>query len=56
MKVIIELNDFVSIESVEGSDSIIKIIFKDANTGHANDMNILLIDDLKLALRKITAK
>lgn len=49
MKVIIELNSLCSIESIEGSDSEVKINVSDYTV-------VVEIEDLKSALRKITAK
>ena len=52
MKVIIALNDDVSVESIEGCDNEINISIG----GKACSYAIVNIDDLKLALRKLTAK
>jgi len=54
MKVIIELNDTVSIESYNNKE--IKIIIKNTEYRDARTSNICNIDDLRLALRKLTAK
>jgi len=54
MKVIIELNKDISIENIEGSDNEIKINLN--IIGKACSYAIVNIDELKAALRKMTAK
>jgi hypothetical protein len=55
MKVIIEMNEYVSIESVADSPNEVKIIFKNVD-GQSYVYDVVGIEDLKLALRKMTAK
>lgn len=54
MKVIIELNKDISIESIKEVDNEIKININ--IIGKACSYALVNIDDLRLALRKLTAK
>ena len=54
MKVIIELNKDITIESIENSDNEVKINLFIA--GKTCSYAIVNIDDLRLALRKLTGK
>lgn len=54
MKVIIELNKDCSIETIPQNDNEVKIIIHDDEDNPA--YAIVNIDELKLALRKMTAK
>ncbi len=53
MKVIIELNEYVSIENVHMCENEVQINFKN---NAENVWAIVNIDELKAALRKMTAK
>lgn len=49
MKVIIELSENVRIENVASDDDLVRIVVRDHH-------DIVKIDELKIALRKLTAK
>ena len=54
MKVIIELNENVRLESIEGDKEINIVLYDDSGSYlYGRPVNV---DDLKLALRKMTAK
>lgn len=55
MKVIIELNDNLSLENIEDCENEVKIVFKN-HEGMKINTNIVTIDEFKLALRKLSAK